>query len=115
MLQNYSERQLDIFSVNLDHLNFFHSFNELHDFIVTMYSVRLQWGIDKVEWILTLNRKFSVKSCYDFLNDAGLRSKYLGDIWKAVVPLKVKVFAWLTTHDKTLSRERLDRRGWNGS
>ena len=36
-------------------------------------------------------------------------------IWKAAVPLKVKVFAWLATHDKTLSRERLGRRGWNGS
>ena len=80
-----------------------------------MDSVRLQSGTDNVEWVLTSNRKFFVKSCYDFLNDGSLCSKYLGDIWKAVVPLKVKVFAWLATHDKTLSRERLGRRGWTGS
>ena len=39
MLQNYSERQLDIFSVNLDYLNFFLSSNELYDFIMTIDSV----------------------------------------------------------------------------
>ena len=115
MLQNYSERQLKIFSVSLDHLNFFHSSYELHDFIMTMGSVRLQLGSDKVEWVLTSNRKFYVKSCYSFLNDGGLRSKYLEDIWKAVIPLKVKVFAWLATHYKTLSKERLGWREWNGS
>ena len=53
ILKNYSERQLDVFSVNCDYLKFFHSSSELHDFMVTMDLVRLQSGTDIVEWFLT--------------------------------------------------------------
>ena len=73
---NYSDRQLEIFSVNLDSLNTFHSSCELHDFIEKMDVVSLHSGNDIVEWKLTSNRQFSVKSCYGFLNDRGLRSKF---------------------------------------
>ena len=115
MLMNYADRQLEIFAVNNDSLYAFHSFGELHDFIERMDSARLQLGNDRIEWFLTSNRLFSVMSCYDFLNDGGLRSKFLEDIWKAAVPLKVKIFAWLATYDKTLYRENLGKRGWTGS
>ena len=115
MFLNYTNRQLEIFAVNIDSLNTFHSSSELYDFIDKMDSNRLQLGNDMIEWKLTSNRQFSVKSCYDFLNDGGLHSKYQVNIWKTAVPLKVKVFDWLATHDKILSKERLDRRGWTGS
>ena len=72
MFLNYSDRQLEIFAVNIDSLNTFHSSCELHDFIEKMDSVRLQLGNDIVEWKLTSNRQYSVKSCYGFLNDGGL-------------------------------------------
>ena len=112
MVLNYTERQLDIFSVSHDSLNAFHSSCELHDFIDKMDAINLLPGSDLVEWKLTPNRQFTVKSCYGFLNDGGLRSKFQEDIWKVVVPLMVKIFTWLATHDKTLSREKLERQGW---
>ena len=76
MVLSYSKRQLDIFPISLESLNAFHSSSELHDFIDKMDSIRLTNGANSVEWILTSHRKFTVRSCYGFLNDDGLRSKY---------------------------------------
>ena len=56
MFLNYSDKQLEIFSVNLDSLNAFHSSCELHDFIEKMDVVSLQSGNDIVDWKLTSNR-----------------------------------------------------------
>ena len=44
-------------------------------------------------WTLSLRKEFSVKSCYEFLNDEGLRSNFRTSIWKASVPIKVKVLS----------------------
>ena len=114
MLSNYANRQLEIFAVNSDSLLAFHSSGELHDFMEKMDLIRLQEGTDRVDWFLTSHKQFSVKSCYDFLNDGGLRSRFQSDIWKVAVPLKIKIFVWLATHDKTLFRENLGKRGWGG-
>ena len=112
---NYADRQLDVFVVNYEALLAFHSLNELHEFIKCMESLQLQLGQDKGEWALTANKLFTVKSCYNFLNDGSLRSRLSADIWQVAALYKIKIFIWLATHDKTLSRERLGRRGWNGS
>jgi hypothetical protein len=47
--------------------------------------------LDKVTWSLTPNKRFSTKSVYQFLetNLAGAHYKW---IWKAKLPLKIKVF-----------------------
>ena len=115
---NYADRQLDIFAVNNESLLAFHSSDELHEFIECMKSLQLQLGQDKVEWTLTANKLFTVKSCYNFFNDGGLRSRLSADIWQRIsgraAPYKIKIFVWLATHDKTLSRENLSKRGWPG-
>ena len=92
LLLNYADRQLNIFSVNNDSLLAFHSSDELHDFMECIEALQLQLGVDNIEWFLTPNKIFSVKSCYNFLNDGGLRSKFSVDIWKAAVPCKIKIF-----------------------
>ena len=79
-----------------------------------MESLALSNEEDKMQWILTTNTTFSVKSCYASLNDGGLRSQFRNSIWKSLVPLKIKNFAWLVTHDKILSRDNLARKGWIG-
>ena len=80
MLSNYVDRQLEIVAVNSDSLLAFHSSEELHDFMEKMDLIRLQEGNDRVEWFLTSNKQFSIKSCYGFLNDGGLRSRFQSDI-----------------------------------
>ena len=77
---NYANRQLDVFAVNYEALLAFHSSDELREFIECMESLQLQLGQDKVEWILTANKFFTVKNCYNFLNDGGLRSHLSADI-----------------------------------
>ena len=115
MSMNYNDRQLHIFTNSNDSLNSFHSSPELQEFIDIMDSISLSTGNDILEWTLTPNKEFAVKNCYGFLNDDGLHFKFRKSIWKFVVPLKIKVFAWLTTHDKILSRFNLIQRGWTGS
>ena len=67
-----------------------------------------------MQWILTANNTFSIKSYYVSLNDGGLRSQLRNNIWKSSIPLKIKVFAGLVTHGKVLSRDSLARKGWTG-
>ena len=98
-----------------DSLISFHSSLELQAFIDIMDSLSLSGGDAILEWTLTTNKEFTVKSYYGFLNDDGLRSKFRKSIWKSTIPLKIKIFAWLVTHDKILSRSNLIRRGWAGS
>ena len=92
LLLNYADRQLDIFSVNNDSLLAFHSCDELHEFMKSIEALQLQLGVDNIEWFLTPNKVFSIKSCYNFLNDGGLHSKFTMDIWKTAVLCKIKIF-----------------------
>ena len=65
--------------------------------------------------ILPVSNVFSVKSCYNILNDGGCRSMYKKSIWKSAAPLKVNIFAWLVCHDKIISKDNLQKRSWTGS
>ena len=64
--------------------------------------------------MISANKAFSVKSCYDILNDGRVRSIFRNSIWKSIAPFKIKVFAWLVVHDKILSIANLNKRGWSG-
>ena len=91
---NYNDRQSDNVPINnIDSLITFLSSPEFQDFIDKMDSVCLSGGDNIMEWTLTPNKDFSVKSCYGFLNDGGLRSKFRKNIWKSAAPLKTKIFA----------------------
>ena len=63
---------------------------------------------------ITSSLVFTIRSCYNILNDGGLRSPFKNTIWKSTVPLKVKVFSWLALKDQILSRANLIKRGWQG-
>ncbi|CAI0468584.1 unnamed protein product [Linum tenue] len=34
-------------------------------------------------------------------------------VWRSEVPMKVKAFLWLVTHERILTHDNLKRRGWN--
>lgn len=112
----YSVNHLAIFNNNsIGSFNSTQFSSQMHQFITIMVSLNLSSGEDNLQWILTSNQIFFVKSCYDFLNDGGLKSQFMNNIWKCVALLKIKVFAWLVIHDKILSRANLLRKGWTGS
>lgn len=56
-------------------------------------SVQINDSDDVVSWFLTSSSVFSVKSCYNILNDGGHRYLFKKSIWKIAAPLKIKVFA----------------------
>jgi hypothetical protein len=57
---------------------------------------------------------FSVKSTYKFLcrHDCGYNSKR---IWKAKIPLKIKIFLWLVEQNAILTKDNLIKRKWKGN
>ena len=71
-------------------------------------------GDDQVKWSLTKNGIFSVKSLYRelTLNSIGYPHKFM---WKAKIPLKIKIFLWLTLRKSILTKDNLLRRGWKGN
>ena len=74
---------------------------ELNDIII---STALSDGHDSVSWHLDPSGKFSVSSLYSKLSQ-GAMVPHFRDLWKAKVPLKIKVFSW------QLSRDRLPSGG----
>ena len=59
------------------------------------------------------NGKFSVKStymhlCCDLTEDPNKR------IWKAKVPLKIKIFLWLSQQNAILTKDNLSKKNWRG-
>ncbi|XP_073353581.1 uncharacterized protein [Aegilops tauschii subsp. strangulata] len=66
---------------------------------------------DKVTWRLTASQKFSVKSLYEKLTEGNELDMARG-LWKAGIPLKIKIFMWqmfrnrLPTSDNVAKRHR---------
>jgi hypothetical protein len=69
---------------------------------------------DVVTWNLSNKKVFSTKSMYQHLerNLAGSHNKW---IWKAKIPLKMKIFLWQLFRNAILTRDNLKRRRWAGS
>ena len=44
----------------------------------------------------------------------GVDNSEFTTIWKAHIPLKVRIFLWLVKQNKVLTRVNLSKRGWNG-
>lgn len=68
---------------------------------------------DDVKWILTSTQQFSVKSMYQKLKEESRNTVIIRKVWKMKVPPRIKIFGWLTYHEKILTAENLQKRGWN--
>ena len=68
---------------------------------------------DEISWGLNPNGKFSTSSVYRHLEkkNSGPDNKF---IWKAKLPLKIKVFLWQLSQDAVLTRENMMKRNWLG-
>lgn len=59
------------------------------------------------------NGSFSVKSMYKHFFSEGTNEPNK-KIWKAKLPLKIKILMWLIHQNSILTKNNLSRRGWNG-
>ena len=76
-------------------------------------TIKMNGGKDKIEWTLTADKRFSVKSLYKELITSGIKfpQKYL---WKIKVPAKIKVFLWLVNKNSILTMDVLLKKGSKG-
>ena len=56
---------------------------------------------------------FSLKSLYAHLCESSPRISHT-NLWRAKLPLKIKIFMWLVEKNSILTRDNLTRRGWHG-
>jgi hypothetical protein len=74
-------------------------------------TVALSSDKDKPTWKWTKNGKFSVKSMYKHLSSNGIDRSFK-HLWKAKIPLKIKVWLWLIWHNAIASKDNMIKRGW---
>lgn len=69
---------------------------------------------DKVLWSLTKNKQFATKSTYMWLERvfSGANNKWL---WKAKIPLKIKIFMCQLFRNAILTRDNMRKRKWLGN
>jgi len=68
---------------------------------------------DYPKWLGERDGKFSVKSQYASLWAADTEDKNK-NLWKAKIPLKIKVFMWLVKSNAILTKDNLSKKGWQG-
>jgi hypothetical protein len=83
-------------------------------FLIYVEKTNLTHEPDRVSWILTKSRVFSVKSLYAYQIARRVLFPYKM-IWRMNIPLKIKAFIWLIMKDKILTKNNLATTGWKGS
>ena len=68
---------------------------------------------DEVNWTKAKDGRFSVKSLYKALDSERREEFPASIIWNSLVPLRVSFFAWEATWKKSITLDRLQRRGFS--
>ena len=76
-------------------------------------SVALSSGRDTPRWKFTKSGKFSVKSLYEKLSSVGPYRSFK-QLWKAKIPLKIKIWLWLIWHNAIATKDNMKKRKWVG-
>ena len=79
-----------------------------------LIEVQLSDQPDSIQWKLTTNGRFTVKSFYMDLINSGPLSRSL-HIWKVKIPLRIKIFMWFVHKQVILTKENLIKMRWVGS
>ena len=77
--------------------------------------VQLNSEKDVVKWVLEKSGQFTTKSMYRWISHRGVVNKRLQLMWGSRLPLKLKTFIWLITHDRLQTGVELRKRKWKGS
>jgi hypothetical protein len=79
-----------------------------------MHRITLTQGNDCPIWDWTKNKQFTVKSVYKDLSNTGIDRSFK-HLWKAKIPLKIKVWLWLIWHNAIVTKDTMSERGWTGN
>jgi zinc-binding in reverse transcriptase len=77
-------------------------------------NTQLTGNTDGLIWRWQNNGKFTTHSAYEWLVFRGMTQELSTVWWELRIPLKIKVFMWLTGKKKILTRDNLAKRGWQG-
>ena len=69
---------------------------------------------DEVFWALESSRRYSTSSLYKLMTSGGVQDVQKMLIWKCNIPLKVKIFLWMATHDRIQCGVQLKKKKWLG-
>jgi hypothetical protein len=88
--------------------------NQVRRLYDIVYCFSINNSKDRAKWDWEKSGIFSVKSTYKYLSrlDVGLSFK---KIWNAKIPLKIRIFMWLVSHDAILTKDNLIKQKWNGN
>jgi hypothetical protein len=67
-----------------------------------------------VFWALERSHKYLVNSLYNLMTSGGVQDIQMMLIWKCNIPLKVKIFLWMATHDRIQHGVQLKRKKCSG-
>ena len=98
------------------------------DFTRTFGSEEMQeWGelLDKLKdvtlgwrkiviWKLERSGHFTTRSLYMWMSFRGMKNKRAEKIWRSKLPMKLKVFLWLTIQDRLPTKTKMKERKWKG-
>jgi hypothetical protein len=87
---------------------------EWADLTALIEGISLSQLPDFVRWIFEKSGQFSTASLYRELVFPGVVNKWMMSIWRASLPLKIKIFLWQICNDKIQSAEQLKKKNWSG-
>ena len=70
--------------------------------------------VDSIVWPRTSSGRFSVMSLYNKLVLGFVPNRFRG-IWKACIPLKIKIFMWQAFREKLLAVDQIRKHNRSGS
>lgn len=81
--------------------------------MATATTIVLQDHLDKLVWLGSNSKTFTVKAMYQVLKiqSTSFDHKFM---WKVKLLIEIKIFSWLVLRNNILTKDIL-RRGWKGS
>jgi hypothetical protein len=70
------------------------------EMLTEMRFVSIQEGHDGIRWCLEKSGQYKTRSMYRFLIHRGVLNMHMRRVWKARLPMKLKVFMWQVFQDK---------------
>jgi hypothetical protein len=77
-----------------------------YELAAKLNEVALKDGRDKVRWKWSSSKQFTVRSVYQQLTKSDNGQSYQ-IIWKAKIPLKIKIFMWMVAQRAILTKENM--------
>lgn len=103
--------QLVVVNSQLDHIQM----QEWHTILYFISSISFTHNFDKIAWKWEASEIFSFRSLHKFLNFRGIAPIRPMLWWSLSIPYKIRIFMWLLTKNKILTKVKLHSKGWRGS